>query len=74
MAGKKRDSEKKAKRLGRPKGSGLAEDDFRLRYPIRLSSKEQALISDAARVVGLPPSTWIRVVALKAANEIVGAK
>lgn len=72
MSARKRDSEKKAKRLGRPVGSSLSKDDFRQRYPIRLNSKEQALIAQAASKIGLPPSTWIRMIALKAANEVLG--
>lgn len=71
MSARKNDSEKKANRLTRKKGPRLAKDEFRMRYPIRLNAQEQALIADAARKVGLPPSTWVRMVALESANRII---
>ncbi len=51
-----------------------ASKEVRIQFPIRISRDEQDRIAKAARRVGLPASTWVRVVALEAANRILSSE
>ncbi len=44
------------------------------RTPLSANDPEWDLIEAAARMDGLPTTTWIRMVALKSANRVVGPR
>lgn len=67
-------SSKKIETRGRPSGQTLPNEDMRVRFPVRLSKREQDIIAEAARIEGLPASTWLRVVGLREANKIISPK
>lgn len=54
--------------VGRPKNKDVGKPLRDQRIPVQVSEEEKAMIEAAAEREGLAPSTWMRILALKAAR------